>query len=101
MALQGFKNLAEQRQLLSCVDGLRSELQESAARVQSSECLVVVHSTDLTLARGDMTRLQESVTPARRQFADPQYELFTMEEECDEYRRQLGVEEQGCSSLEA
>lgn len=37
LALRGLNNLAEQRELLSCVDGLRSEVQDSAARVWSPE----------------------------------------------------------------
>lgn len=79
MALSGLNILAEQRQLLSCIDGLLSEAQESAGRAQSLKRQVPVHYADLCSVRGDMTFLKDSITVLQRQLADAQFALVTVE----------------------
>lgn len=59
-----------------------------------------MHSADLALAHGNMTRVKESLTVAQHQLADAQLALVTVEGETDENRRRLGVEEQWRGNLE-
>lgn len=59
--------LAEQRQLLSCFDGLRSEARDLSGQVQSLERQAALHSVGLALGRGNMTNLKESITVTQRQ----------------------------------
>lgn len=90
-----------QRQLLSLVDGLKSQAPHSAARVQWPERQLTVHSAELASTRGDMNRFEESVTVALGQLPDTQPALITVEGEGDEHCRRLGVEEQRRGSLES
>lgn len=64
--------LDEQCNLLSCVGDLCSEVQNSAALVESLDRQVVVLSAEIYSGRREMTRLEEFGTIAQRQLADAQ-----------------------------
>lgn len=91
----------KQRQLLSRIDGLRTDAQELAVSVQSLERRVMARSVELACASGDMAYLKESVTVAQRRLADVQLALSTVESECEEYHRRSDSEKQQRCVLEA
>lgn len=95
------KTLDEQRQLLFCVDGLRSKAQDSATQIQSLERQVAARFAELASARGDITFLEESITVAECQLVGAPSALVTVKGERDEYLRRLGAEEHQRVSLEA
>lgn len=101
MALHGLHKLAEQCQLLFCVDRLRSEARKSASREKSLECHIAVHSTDLASGRSDMTRFEKAVTGSQRPLADAQSALVNVEVKREHYDRHLGDKEQQRGSLES
>lgn len=77
MALHGLRTLGEQRQPLSCFDGLRTDARKSAARMWSLEFQAAVHLSELASARSYMARFKESVEVAHRHVADTQSVGFT------------------------
>lgn len=99
--LCGLKRFAEQRRLLSCVDGLSSEAHGSVPCVQWIKPQLAVYSAGLVSARGDMPRLRESANGAQRPFPDAQSALVNVEGEHDEYSLRPGAGDQPCGSLKA
>lgn len=93
--------LSEHCEQLSCVDSLRSAVQDSVGCVKSFERQIVVHSAELSSARGDMTGIEMSATVAQRQSADSQSALFTVDWKHNEYCRRHDVEEQSRGSFKA
>lgn len=94
MAVRGLNTFDEQRQLLSSIPRLRSNVREPATCVEALEYQVAATSVEPASARGDMTPIEESVAVAWSQLADAQLALPTAEGEGDEYCRRLGTEKQ-------
>lgn len=66
------------RQLLSCVDGLHSDVRELAPRVQLLVRQVEARSAQVPSSHGDMTWLEESVAIAQLHLAEAQPALITV-----------------------
>lgn len=70
MALRDLNTPTEQGALLSCVDRIHSQAQNSCICLQSLQSPVAVHPAKLASWRDDMTRLEKSVTVTQRQLLD-------------------------------
>lgn len=61
-------------------------MRDSASHVQSFECQVGACSSELALTRGEMTRVEGSITAAQLDVTDAKYALFAVGEEHAENR---------------
>lgn len=101
MALRGWKTLQGHRQLLSSPDRQRTDVQDSAASVQSFERQVVAHPAEIASADTDKIRLKKLVEVAQFPLARSQSALRAVEDACDEYHSRIAINEQRWGVLEA